>query len=226
VPKLKVMCARSMHVAVGELARGHPCDFDFGTVGGLQAKLDAGATADVVILSVPAIAKLEKAGALLAGSRVNVARTSIGVAVRVGAPAPDISTAETFRQALDNARTIAFSDPSVGGSAGVYLAGMFEGMGLAVAVQAKGLPQKTGAEVARRVAEGKADFGLTLMGEIAPVPGVWIAGPLPPPLGQDTTYCGAVMAGSAAPAAGKALIAALTAAEARATWKRYGFDLA
>ena len=62
----------------------------------------------------------------------------------------------------------------------------------------KSLPQQTGVEVARRVVEGKADFGLTLSGEVASVAGAVIAGPLPPPFGQDTTYCAAVMAASAA----------------------------
>ena len=64
-------------------------------------------------------------------------------------------------------------------------------------MQAKSLPQQTGVEVARRVVEGKAEFGLTLSGEVASVPGAVIAGPLPPPFGQDTTYCAAVMAAAA-----------------------------
>jgi molybdate transport system substrate-binding protein len=225
VAKLKVMCARSMHVAVGALARGHDVELDFGTVGALQTKIAAGETADVFILSVPAIEALEKSGAVAAGSRANVARTSIGVAVREGAPAPDIATPEAFRQAVVNARAIAFSDASVGGSAGVYLAGLFERMGLAATIKEKGLPQQTGAEVARRVAEGKADFGLTLMGEIAPIEGVWIGGPLPPPLDNDTTYCAAVAAASAAKDAGAAFIRALTQPSTRETWKAAGFDL-
>src|SRR3569833_4496321 len=93
--KLKVMCARSMHQAVGALgeafakAEGHEVAFDFGTVGALQAKLDAGETADVVVLAVPGIDKLEKAGALVSGSRSNVAKTFIAVCIREGEPKPD-----------------------------------------------------------------------------------------------------------------------------------------
>src|SRR6185436_10162186 len=95
VAKLKVMCARSMHVAVGELGQafaqgsGHEIAFEFGTVGALQAKLDAGETADVVVLSVPGIDKLEKTGAAVPGSRINVARTFIALCIREGAPKPD-----------------------------------------------------------------------------------------------------------------------------------------
>ena len=229
--KLKVMCARSMHVAVGALgkafaaAAGHEIEFDFGTVGGLQGKLDAGETADVLILSVPGIDKLEKAGALAPGSRKNVARTYIALCIREGAPRPDFSTAEAFQRLLESAHAIATSDPAVGGSAGVHLAKTFEQTGLAGMMAPKSMPQQTGAEVARRVVEGKAEFGLTLSGEVASVEGAVIAGPLPPPFGQDTTYCAAVMAASAAKGEAAALIAALTLPDTRTVWTRAGFEL-
>ena len=124
-----------------------------------------------MILSVPAIDKLEKAGALAPGSRADVARTFIAVCVRDGAPLPDIATPEAFERTLRNARTIALSDPGVGGSAGVYLVGLFERMGLSAMIAAKGMPQQSGVEVAKRVVEGKAELGLTLSGEVASVAG-------------------------------------------------------
>src|SRR5262249_42108841 len=114
--------------------------------------------------------------------------------------------------------------PAVGGSAGVHLARTFEAEGLATMMRGKSLPQQTGAEVAKRVVEGKAEFGLTLSGEVASVPGAAIAGPLPPPFGQDTIYSAAVMAGSAAKDAGAGLIAALTAPETAETWRKAGFE--
>jgi molybdate transport system substrate-binding protein len=225
------MCARSMHVAVGALGKafaesgGHEVAFDFGTVGALQTKLDAGETADVLILSVPAIDKLEIAGALAPGSRKNVARTYIAVCIREGAPRPDFATPEAFRRLLENARAIATSDPAVGGSAGVHLAKTFEQTGLAPMMQGKSLPQQSGVEVAKRVVEGKAEFGLTLSGEVASVEGAVIAGPVPPPFGQDTVYCAAVMAVGAAKEEAKALIAALTFPDTRTVWTRAGFEL-
>jgi molybdate transport system substrate-binding protein len=231
VAKLKVMCARSMHRAVEALAgdfgrqTGHNVALDFGTVGALQSKIAAGASADVLILSVPAIDKLEKAGVLAPGSRADVARTFIAVCVRDGAPPPDIATPEAFERTLRNARAIALSDPGVGGSAGVYLAGLFERMGLSATIAAKGMPQQSGVEVAKRVVEGKAELGLTLSGEIASVEGAVIAGPLPAPLGQSTTYCATVSAASTERAAAMAFIAALTAPAARAIWQAAGFDM-
>ena len=231
VAKLRVMCARSMHVAVGALgqafaqAAGHEVDFDFDTVGGLQSKLDAGETADVLILSVAMIDRLDRAGALVPGSRRNVARTFIAVCVRAGAPIPDFKTPEAFKRMLENASAIATSDPAVGGSAGVHLAKTFEAAGLAAMLKPKSLPQRTGAEVARRVVEGEAEFGLTLSGEVASVEGAVIAGPLPPPFGLDTTYAAAVMAGSNARDAALALIGALTRTDTRPTWQNAGFEL-
>jgi molybdate transport system substrate-binding protein len=228
---LKVMCARSMHVAVGGLATafaresGHEPLLDFGTVGGLQEKLDRGETADVLVLSVPMIDRMEAAGAIVPGSRRNVARTYIAVCVREGAVAPDIATPAAFEAALRAAPVVAVSDPGVGGSAGLYLEKLFERMGLAATMKEKGRPQKTGAEVARRVAEGEAALGLTLSGEIAGVPGVVIAGPLPPPLGNETVYCAAVWSGSTSPDAAGAFIAALTAETARSVWRTAGFEV-
>jgi molybdate transport system substrate-binding protein len=152
-----------------------------------------------------------------------VATTFIAMCVRKGAPIPDFTTAEAFRRLLENTRAIATSDPAVGGSAGVHLAKAFEAAGLAAMMKGKSLPQQTGAEVARRVAEGKAEFGLTLSGEIASVEGAVIAGPLPPPFGQDTAYCAAVTASSGAKDAAAALIAALTNPQTRDTWVKAGF---
>jgi molybdate transport system substrate-binding protein len=230
VAKLKVMCARSMHVAVGALgeafaeASGHDVEFDFGTVGALQAKLDAGDTADVVILSVPGVDKLEKAGALVPGSRQDVAKTFIAVCIREGEPKPDFSTADALKRLLESARAVATSDPAVGGSAAVYVPVVFERLGLAATMKPKTLLEKNGVEVAKRVVEGKAEFGLTLSGEVASVAGAAIAGPLPPPFGQDTIYCAAVMASSAAKEGAQAFIAALTGPDTRETWTRAGFE--
>jgi molybdate transport system substrate-binding protein len=230
VAKLKVFCARSMHKVVERLsadftrATGHEADITFGTVGALQQKIDAGERADVLILSEPGIAKLEQAGALVAGSRTDVARTSIGVAVREGATALDISTPDAFKAALVAAHAIAFSDAAVGGSAGVHLARLFDQMGLAETIKAKGLPQKNGAEVARRVAEGNADIGMTLIAEIVPIQGARVIGPLPAPLGNDAVYGAAVSVHSDAVDAARAFIRALTRPGTQQLWETAGFE--
>jgi len=230
VAKLKVLCARSMHQVVGTLAdgfrrtSGHEVEIDFATVGALAKKLDAGDRADVVISSTAAIDRLENADALVAGSRTDIATTRIGVAVRDGSTAPDISSPQAFRQALIAARAIAFSDAAVGGSAGVHLARLFVELGLADEIKRKGMPQQSGGEVAARVASGEADIGMTLIAEIVPVKGARVAGPLPPPLGNDAAYCAAVMRACGVPDAGRAFIATLTDPAHRKAWQAAGFD--
>src|SRR5215470_5459130 len=110
---LRVFCARSMYVAVSALAQqlqvrsGLAADLVFEPMGLLQRRLDAGESADVLILGAPAIDALARSGALIFDSRVDVARAPIGIAIREGTPAPDVSTPVTFRAALIAAQTVA-----------------------------------------------------------------------------------------------------------------------
>ena len=227
---LTAMCARSMTSAVNAIAgrfmsaSGHQLAIAFGTVGALQAKLAAGETADVLVLGSPAIAKMEQAGAVVAGSRRDIARTSIGVAVRDGARAPDISTPDAFKAALLAARAVAFSDAAVGGSAGVHLAQLWGRMGIADEISRKAMPQKTGGEVASRVAEGAAELGLTLIAEIVPIAGARVIGKIPPPYGNDTTYAAGISVTCADRTTATAFIAALTDAAEREVWIAAGFE--
>ena len=228
VAKLKVMCARSMHQVVGELteafrrATGHEVELNFGTVGALQKRLDAGETADVLVLGAPAVDKLAKSGVV--GSATNVATTSVGITVREGSAPPDVSTPDAFKQALVAAKTVAFSDAAVGGSAGIYLAKLFVEMGLADEIARKGMPQQSGGEVATRVANGEADIGMTLIAEIVPIKGTHVVGPLPAPYGHEVTYTAAVPVASANREGALAFIRALTAPATRTVWRAAGFE--
>src|SRR5450631_2542480 len=96
-------------------ANGHKVHGIFGPVGGMQAKLKGGEKADVIVLSTAAMDDLAKSGALVPGSRAELGRAVAGVAVRAGAPAPDISTPEAFKKALQAARTVAYTNPAAGG---------------------------------------------------------------------------------------------------------------
>jgi molybdate transport system substrate-binding protein len=230
--KVKVFCARSMTYAVTSLAddfmraTGHQVDITFGPVGTLQKKLADGETTDVLILGAPAMAMMEQKGSFVAGTRTDVSRVSIGVAVREGAPAPDISTADAFRKTMLDARAIAFTHASVGGTAAVYLPQLFKRMGIADAIDAKAMPQQSGAAVAERVASGEADIGITLIPEILPIKGARVIGKLPAALADDTTYTAAVSAGCSAPAAASAFIAALAHPATGEVWRAAGFERA
>jgi molybdate transport system substrate-binding protein len=225
--KIKVFCARSMTAAVSKLAddfmrqSGHEVDITFGPVGTLAAKLAAGETADVLILGAPAMAMMEQQGSFVAGTRTDVARVFIGVAVREGAPAPDISTAEAFRQTLLDARTIAFTHASVGGTAAVYLPVLFQRMGIADEINRKAMPQQSGGAVAEKVASGEADIGITLIPARSRAPASSAScrrrSPTTPPTRRPCRR---------ARACRRAFIAALVQPGARDIWKAAGFERA
>jgi molybdate transport system substrate-binding protein len=225
-----VFCARSMHVAVTTLAQrfveltGETPDIVFEPMGALQARLAAGETADVLMLTTPAIDVLEKSGALVSGSRAEVARAPIGVAIRDGAPAPDISNPESFKATLMAVRAIALSDPLVGGSAGIYLRDLFARIGLADMIAAKTVRQKSGVAAADAVGRGEAEIAMTFVPELLQGKGVRILGPLPQPYGHVTCYAAAASAGSKVPDAAREFIAVLTAPGARDVWKAAGFE--
>ena len=228
---LKVFCARSMHVAVTKLARqfagdlGVPPEIVFEPMGALQARLAAGETADALVLAAPAIDALVASGAIAAGTRTAIARAPIGVAVREGAPAPDVSTADAFAHALKAARAIALSDPAVGGSAGVYLRDLFGRIGLSDVIAAKAAYQKSGVAAANAVGRGEADVAMTFIPELLQGKGVRILGPLPPPHGHTTAYAAGVPARSSLQQPARAFVAALTAPDAADVWTAAGFEV-
>jgi molybdate transport system substrate-binding protein len=228
---LKVFCARSMHVAVTKLGRqfasesGVQPEIVFEPMGALQARLAAGESADVLILAAPAIDALVASGVIAAGTRTAITRAPIGVAVRDGAPAPDISTADAFADALKAARAIALSDPAVGGSAGVYLRELFGLIGLADVIAAKTAYQKSGVAAADAVGRGEADLAMTFIPELLQGKGVRILGPIPPPHGHTTAYTAGVSARSGLQQPARAFVAALTAPHAADVWTAAGFEV-
>jgi molybdate transport system substrate-binding protein len=227
---LKIMSARAVMSAVRPLgerfAAGHGIgiSFEFAPVGALEDRLAAGEQADVVILSVAGIDAMEQAGTLVPGTRRNLGRTKVGVGVRNGAVRPDVATPDAFRQTLLAARSIAVSDPAVGGTAARYLPKLFERMGVAAQLEPKLIRCKSGGDAAQKAAGGEADICVTFISEILGVRGAAVAGALPGIYGNDTTYCGAV------PAVGRdrdraiAVLAALADPATRDVWAAAGFE--
>jgi molybdate transport system substrate-binding protein len=179
---------------------------------------------DVVVLPVPAMDALEKAGALRAGTRIDLARVGVGVAVREGAPRPDISTADAVRKTLLAARSIAHPDPKGGGFAGAQIERMFERLGIAEAVRPKVVLMYAFAGGVEAIAKGDAELGLFNISEIVPVKGVTLVGPLPDELQSYIRFAGAVHAHSASPEAAAAFLRALEDPDAVADWTAKGFE--
>jgi molybdate transport system substrate-binding protein len=203
-------------------ATGHRLLITSATVGSLQQRLLGSESADVVVLPAPTIETLEKAHKLRAASRISLARVGIGVAVRQGAPLPDVSTVDALRRALLAARSIAHPDPRGGGFTGAHIGRMIERMGIAEAVKPKvKLMFAIGGGVAA-VANGEVEIGLFNISEILPVPGAVLAGALPAEVQSYITFAGALHVDSAAPDAAAAYLKML--ASAREAWRAGGFE--
>jgi molybdate transport system substrate-binding protein len=207
-----------------ERASGNTLDLIFNTAGALRERIAGGELADLVILSQSAIRSLDQPGMFVPGSVTDLGRTVTGVAVREGAPVPDISTPLAFKQALLKAKTVAYTDPKAGGSGGIMFAALLQRLGIADAVNKKAVLGKRGAEVARSIAEGRAEIGTTFISEILPVKGVKVIGPLPGELHTANTYTAAIPAGSASRDAATALLRALTDPATRARWTAAGLE--
>ena len=201
---------------------GEPVESLFGPVGTLQAKIAAGETGDLAILIPPVLETLQQAGTL--SGRFDLGRVGIGVTIKEGAASPDFSTPEAFKEMLLNARSIALTDPGVGGTAGIYLAGLLERMGIAETIRPKVQWQKNGFFTAQAVANGEAELGMTQVSEIVAVKGAANAGPLPEPLQTVTTYCAGIFAASKAQDQARAFIDRLLSPALEPKWKQAGFD--
>jgi molybdate transport system substrate-binding protein len=184
------------------------------TVGGLIRRIDGGEAFDVVLISPSGLNELEKAEKIVSGSAVKLAKVGVGVGVKAGFPAPDIGTVAAFKAAMLNARAVAYIDPASGGSSGIYLAKLFQTLGIADAMGPKSVLVKGGL-AAEAVADGRADVVVQQISEIVAVPGVTLVGPLPVGIQNETIYAGAVATGSAVPNSARALLAVLAGPAAR-----------
>jgi molybdate transport system substrate-binding protein len=215
-----------LKVLAGEFTRatGTHVQFTVGTPGDLQNKLAAGAAPDLVVAPAPVIEKLEKAGTLKAGSRVDLARVGIGVAVRAGAPKPDISSVASVRTMLLAAKSIVHTSPEGSGFAGKAVARMIEQMGIADAVKPKLTIMQAIDGGVDLVASGKAEVGLFNISEILPVPGVALVGPLPASAQSYIVFATALHADSRSPEPAQAFVRLATDPASRDEWKDGGLE--
>ena len=201
---------------------GTKVEVSFGPVGALQARLKKGESPDVIVLTAAGMEELEKAGSLVAGSRAELGRGTAGIAVRAGAPAPDISTPEKVKQALMAARSIAYPNPAGGGTAGVWFVNLMERLGIAGEVRKKAQPMNRGFEIAGAVADGTAEIGVTFISELLPDKGLKVVGPFPESIGLVVPYVAGVSSASRQGRASRTLVDYLTRPAAREVFKATG----
>ena len=190
------------------------------TIDAVPARLARHEPIDVLIMVGYALDDLAAQGVVVPGSRVPLARSGIGVVVRAGAPHPDISTTAALRQALLDAKSIAYSDSA----SGVYIeTTMFKRLGIEaqMAGKARMIPAEP---VGAVVAGGVAEIGFQQMSELKPIKGIDLVGPLPPEVQQVTVFSAGVLAAAPQPEAARALIAYLASPAAAAAITESGME--
>jgi len=196
----------------------------WGTAPMLVARIEAGERADVLILSRAGIDALLKQEKVLPGSDVTLAGSGVAIAVKAGAPKPDISTPDALKQTLLKAKSIAYSEPSAGGASGVYFAKLLERMGIAGQMQPKTRFPPAGGFSGELLLTGEAELAVQQKPELLHVAGVEIVGFLPGDLNMVTEFAAAIMTGSKNAETGKSLIASLRSTEAAAVLRSKGLD--
>jgi len=227
--ELNVISAGAVRGVVGGMIEdysrqtGIKFNFTTGPTGLLRDTNAAGKPADLIIASAPLMGELENTGKMTPGSRVDIGRLGLGVVVRDGAPVPNIATPEAVKQALIDAKSIAYTDPKLGGTSVLHLMKFAETMGIKDEVVRKGVPATGGNDAVEKVAEGKADIAVVLMSEVH-AKAARLVGPLPEAIQLWTVYSAAIPINSAEPAAARAFVAALTAPQMREHWLKAGWQ--
>lgn len=205
---------------VFERMTGQRLVIDYAFAADLKRRIEAGNSFDVAILPPDSADDLVRRDKLVAGSRVDLGRTGLGVAVRKGAPKPDVGTVDAFRNALLAAPTVAYAE---GGASGVQFHGLLARLAIAEAMERKLRPYPTGGAV-EAVARGKADLVVIGVSPILYVPAVTLAGWLPPELQSYIAFTGSIGAAARQPQAAQILLNLLTSPAAIAFARSQGFE--
>lgn len=204
-------------------ATGRELDLVFAPASVIAKRVAGGEAADVVFTTTAGIERLTKDGNVIAGTGTPIASSGMGVAVLKGAPKPDISTPEKFKQALLAAKSVAYTDPAGGGASGAHMAKVLERLGITKEINAKAKLGR-GVPTASFLVKGEADIAIQQMPELLGVQGVEIVGPLPGDLQTVTYFAAGVHTGCSKADAARALIKFLQSPEAIAAIKAKGLE--
>lgn len=207
---------------LAELTAGFTRPVTIESVGGVDAakRVQAGEAFDVVVLASDAIDKLLASGHLLPGSKVDWVRSGVAVAVRAGAPLPDVSSEDAVRRAVLAARSVSVST----GPSGVALNKLFERWGIADEIAARMVQAPPGVPVGSLVADGRVELGFQQLSELLHVQGIAIAGPLPPAVQITTTFSAGIGVQSQQAGAARELLAYMASPAAADAKRRQGMD--
>ena len=207
-------------VAQFEKASGHKVTTIFTGTLNVQKRLADGEPYDLIIMAGPAIDDQIKQGKAVAGSRVDIAQSGTGLAVRKGAAKPDISSVDAFKKTLLTAKSIGYST----GPSGLYMLSVFEKLGITDQVKGKLKQTPSGVFVGTLIASGETEVGFQQISELAHFAGIDYVGPLPGELQRMTMFSAGIHAGAKQAEAAKALINFLTAPAAASVIKKHGLE--
>jgi molybdate transport system substrate-binding protein len=209
-----------------EKATGHKVTVSYDPSGGLARRLRGGEFADMILVASPELDKLIAEGKVV-GNRIDVSRTGIGIAVRKGAPKPDVSTPEALKRTLLAAKSVGHTAPAGGGITALHLLRTFEKLGVAKEVAAKTKLAAGGpfGRVSVLITSGEAEIAFQQVSELMSNPEVEVIGMLPDELQQITVNSAGIAAVAKEPDAARALIQHLTSPEALAVYKKTGLGL-
>ena len=182
-------------------------------------RIKAGETVDLVLMAANGLEDLAKAGKIESASQTPFVKSGVGMAVRAGAPRPDVSSVETFKRALLAAKSVGYST----GPSGSYLVGLFERLGIAADIKTK-TKLIQGEPVGEFVARGEAEIGFQQIPEILPVKGIQYLGPLPAEIQYTTVFSAGLHTAARQAEAARAWIKFLKTPEAAAFYKKYGME--
>ena len=185
----------------------------------IRKRIGAGEAFDLVIVSAPDVEAFVKDGKIVPGSRVDIARSGVGVAVKAGSPRPDISSSEAIKKALLSASAVAYST----GPSGVYIQRLFDRLGIADQMKEKSKQTAPGMRVAQHLASGEAELGFQQVSELVHEVGIDFLGPLPAEIQNVTVYSSGIPTGTNAEVA-KAMQAFLSAPAAAPVFRKNGMD--
>ncbi len=226
VPGFRLLCALAVRAPFDRSIlpaferTGYRVDVLWAPTTVIQEQLARGEPADAVLVTAEAVDGLIADGTLDGGTRVNVVRSQLGVAVPSGYGRPDLSTADTFRQALLDARSVAFSR---GGASGIYFAGLIERLGIAAAIRARATIIPAGF-TAEKLLSGEADLAIQQISELMVVDGIDIVGPFPAAVQSVMHFSAAVLARSAKREMANAFLSTLATAEAADAFRAFGLE--
>jgi len=228
--EVTLMSSGGMKVMLIELttafegATKHKVTASYGAPGAIRGRIMAGEPMDLLVFPAPGLDDLVKQGKIVADSKVVLARSGMGVAVRAGAPKPDISTPEAFKRALLAAKSIVYTDPALGSPSGVHFANVLERLGIAEEMKAKSKLHDGTSFNAELVAKGEIEIAIQQITEILPVRGAELVGPLPGDLQLTTVFATGIGTAAKEQAAAKEFIQFLVSPAAAVVIKAKGME--